>query len=431
MPPKGAQDGDAKQLETIQFKDSVGRKFRFPFEVVKTWSVSWHHSIPARHSGSPSRPFEARTESHAEQGMEKLIKQPFLNDNRIGGQVHSGHYDLIDPEGEIILPQTWKYFVRPDWSIEMKVWPRPGPPMPPPFPRRFPPGVGPKPHPPPSPPPGWSRPISHNVPTNGPGTTSAPMQLPFEVPPRATPQELVHLGHPQRSKKKSSKRKQPSLLSWIAGAAPKKNGSVATRSDDEAPPEHHEAPLPVQSPPPPMAEPPDLRGVSLSEGGVRRSTLANEMAIVPFVPRNVGDRSFNLRPKKKHAQSRSVPSLRLSSSSSTASSGSSTAASEQSVSSTRTMAEGDARRLISQRRLIVKCAVSSQPLRRPTTALNIGNTKMARNPPDVLELSTAQIRRDGFEKMAFTTLELVKQRPMRAPPSKERDQTGDSTMTWK
>jgi hypothetical protein len=38
--------------------------------------------------------------------MEELIKQAFLHVDIIGPHVHQGHYSLIDPDGEIILPQV-------------------------------------------------------------------------------------------------------------------------------------------------------------------------------------------------------------------------------------------------------------------------------------------------------------------------------------
>lgn len=66
--------------------------------------------------------------------MEELIKQAFLHVEIIGPQVQSGHYDLIGPDGEIILPQVWETMIEPDWSITMTMWPMPeGPPGAPPM----------------------------------------------------------------------------------------------------------------------------------------------------------------------------------------------------------------------------------------------------------------------------------------------------------
>lgn len=57
--------------------------------------------------------------------MEELVKQAFLQIDIIGPHVHQGHYDLVGPDGEIILPQVWETLVQPDWSITMHMWPMP------------------------------------------------------------------------------------------------------------------------------------------------------------------------------------------------------------------------------------------------------------------------------------------------------------------
>ena len=55
--------------------------------------------------------------------MEDLIKQAFLHVDVIGPHVQEGHFDLIGPDNEIILPQVWEKVVQPDWSITMHMWP--------------------------------------------------------------------------------------------------------------------------------------------------------------------------------------------------------------------------------------------------------------------------------------------------------------------
>ena len=60
--------------------------------------------------------------------MEDLIKQAFLHVDVIGPHVADGHYDLVGPDGEIILPQVWKTVIEPDWTITMHLWPIPEPP---------------------------------------------------------------------------------------------------------------------------------------------------------------------------------------------------------------------------------------------------------------------------------------------------------------
>ncbi|PMD53237.1 uncharacterized protein K444DRAFT_541806 [Hyaloscypha bicolor E] len=80
----------------IKFKDAIGRKFSFPFQLCATWA-----------------------------GMEKLITQAFLHVDVIGPHVVEGHYDLIGPNGEIILPRVWETSIEPDWFIKMHMWPVP------------------------------------------------------------------------------------------------------------------------------------------------------------------------------------------------------------------------------------------------------------------------------------------------------------------
>lgn len=65
--------------------------------------------------------------------MEDLIKQAFLHVEVIGPHVQEGHYDLIGPDGEIILPVVWDKTIQPGWQVSMRMWPEnkhplPGPP---------------------------------------------------------------------------------------------------------------------------------------------------------------------------------------------------------------------------------------------------------------------------------------------------------------
>ncbi|KAI1391175.1 uncharacterized protein F4822DRAFT_176617 [Hypoxylon trugodes] len=91
---EAAKKDMGKDKLPIRFKDAVGRKFSFPFHLCRNW-----------------------------QGMEELIKQAFLHVDVIGPHVQAGHYDLIGPNGEIILPQVWEKVVEPDWAITMQMWP--------------------------------------------------------------------------------------------------------------------------------------------------------------------------------------------------------------------------------------------------------------------------------------------------------------------
>ncbi|KAL9085504.1 MAG: hypothetical protein Q9165_007549 [Trypethelium subeluteriae] len=97
-----------KEEKPIKFKDAVGRKFSFPFHLCKTWKVGFIH-------------FNMVAESPV--GMEELICQAFEHVDIIGYHVQERHYDLMGPNGEIILPQVWETVVQPDWSITMHLWP--------------------------------------------------------------------------------------------------------------------------------------------------------------------------------------------------------------------------------------------------------------------------------------------------------------------
>ena len=62
--------------------------------------------------------------------MEDLIRQAFLHVEVIGPHVAEGHYDLVGPNNEIILPQVWETMIEPDWVVTMHMWPMPEPPKP-------------------------------------------------------------------------------------------------------------------------------------------------------------------------------------------------------------------------------------------------------------------------------------------------------------
>lgn len=322
--------------------------------------------------------------------MEELINQAFIHVEIIGPHVQEGHYDLISPQGVIVLPATWEHFVRPGWVVEMKMWPmdaRPGPrpplksfhamrghskiPPPPNWNRAHSkPMMMPAPYPNPHlPPPGWNGPSSQTTKPINVGSTKRQYRARFRLPIEPRPVEGTEHRH----------------------VAPPNQAMVTRR-------------------------------------GPRRSILANEMIPNQSVSRNAADHSLNLRSKKNHAKSE--PSdLSSTTSSLTSSFKSSSASSGESLSSITSTREEIARQLISEKGLIVTCTVSSRPLRRPTTILNAAKT--ACTPPDVLEMSAARIYRDGFEKITFTTLELVKQRAELAPPSNDKIQAGASAMTWK
>jgi hypothetical protein len=57
--------------------------------------------------------------------METLIKRAFEHVDVLGPLVDQGHYDILGPDGEIILPQLWETMIEPDWAISMHMWPIP------------------------------------------------------------------------------------------------------------------------------------------------------------------------------------------------------------------------------------------------------------------------------------------------------------------
>ncbi|KAM3077235.1 hypothetical protein ACMFMG_003301 [Clarireedia jacksonii] len=153
---KGRQEAadESGYQAPIKFTDAVGRKFTFPFHLVKTWA-----------------------------GMEGLIKTAFAHIDGIESHVLEGHYDLVGPEEEIILPQIWESVIQPGWAIRMLLWPMPDPPQ------RLPPSNPPRP---------------------------PPSKLPITVPPPPPPNPIIignsHVFDDDRrtkSSKKSSKKKAP------------------------------------------------------------------------------------------------------------------------------------------------------------------------------------------------------------------------------
>lgn len=87
--------------------------------------------------------------------MEYLIKEAFVHIPGIGPHVAEGHYDLLGPQGDIILPHVWETVIEPDWTITMHMWPmveeKEEEPAPPPKPDITPVVEGVPPPPPPAP----------------------------------------------------------------------------------------------------------------------------------------------------------------------------------------------------------------------------------------------------------------------------------------
>ncbi|KAM7212468.1 hypothetical protein V8F06_012155 [Rhypophila decipiens] len=225
---KEKQEPDS-QVESIQFKDAVGRKFTFPWKLAQLWA-----------------------------GMEELIKQAFLHVDVIGPHVQQGHYDLMGPDGTIILPQCWEMLVRPGMAISMAIWPMEKPPLRhqrhPPPPPGWPPG---RPWPPPPPPPPAGAPL-------GPSGWTGPTPRP-PAPPSGRPEDIVIDVEPRRPTKK--KAHSTSVFGWLNGSKPKsskKKGDGPARlpvSEKPAPP-----PYTMPRVPPPRPKSPSLASSKSSAG---------------------------------------------------------------------------------------------------------------------------------------------------------------------
>ncbi|KAH6894640.1 hypothetical protein B0T10DRAFT_258214 [Thelonectria olida] len=163
----------------IQFKDAVGRKFKFPFHRVKTW-----------------------------EGMKTLITSAFVQVDVLGPHVLEGHYDLVAPEGDIILPEIWEDIIEPDMAVTMTMWPM----------DKLPP-VGPKPLQLPMggmPPPGgvWGEFFSGKRPAKGQQPKQPPLKPDAPTPPTPEPPSVTQQT-PQTAARRSPENDQ-------VGGGPKK-----------------------------------------------------------------------------------------------------------------------------------------------------------------------------------------------------------------
>ena len=57
--------------------------------------------------------------------MKALIDQAFAHVSDLADWVHGEHYDLLGPDGEIIMPEYWRETIQPDMQITMMIWPVP------------------------------------------------------------------------------------------------------------------------------------------------------------------------------------------------------------------------------------------------------------------------------------------------------------------
>ncbi|KAK3386452.1 hypothetical protein B0H63DRAFT_467816 [Podospora didyma] len=77
----------------VMFTNTQGRRYPIPFAACKTWA-----------------------------DMSKLIRESFAHSSEETRGVIDGSYDLIGPNGEIILKTLWESLVKPGWEVSMKMW---------------------------------------------------------------------------------------------------------------------------------------------------------------------------------------------------------------------------------------------------------------------------------------------------------------------
>ena len=150
--------------------------------------------------------------------MEDLVRQAFLHVEKLGPHVAEGHYDLISPDGAIILPKLWETTIQPGWSISMHMWPMPEP-RPRPFPNK--PGFPPTPAdsrdrtryggyaqgvpPPPPPPSNWpGDPTVPRIPPRGPGSPPLVEKKSVRPPPSGHHKDSAEKNRKESRAKKSS-----------------------------------------------------------------------------------------------------------------------------------------------------------------------------------------------------------------------------------
>ncbi|KAJ4115365.1 hypothetical protein NW768_011217 [Fusarium equiseti] len=79
--------------ESITF-NALGQQFTFPFHLIRKWK-----------------------------GMEQKIKEALGQHEVLGPQILSGHYDVIGPTGSIIMPNCWRFVIKPGMDITMIIPP--------------------------------------------------------------------------------------------------------------------------------------------------------------------------------------------------------------------------------------------------------------------------------------------------------------------
>ena len=53
------------------------------------------------------------------------MRRQFDHHDAIGAKVYKREYDMLSSTGEIILPETWEFLIKPGWVVEMRLWSSP------------------------------------------------------------------------------------------------------------------------------------------------------------------------------------------------------------------------------------------------------------------------------------------------------------------
>ncbi|KUL85233.1 hypothetical protein ZTR_08954 [Talaromyces verruculosus] len=116
---------DESNAETyeIPLDEGVGRRQLAEQDAIKALTALKLLPPPPEPEKKP--PEKTKPLKFKDAGMEELIRQAFLHVEIIGPHVAEGHYDLVGPNGDIILPQVWETVVEPDWTVTMHMWPIP------------------------------------------------------------------------------------------------------------------------------------------------------------------------------------------------------------------------------------------------------------------------------------------------------------------
>jgi hypothetical protein len=178
--------------------------------------------------------------------MKGLIDAAFLHVDGLGHQVNKAHYDLLNEDNKIILPEVYEQLVKPGSSISQTMWPML-------MPRRNA-GPGMPPGPPPGPPPANNLPNNFNNLPQPPAANfplGPPRPLGGAPPPGPAnnfcgppggpggPPIIVNLTRgPPGSRPPSRYRPTPTgVLGWMAGTRSDDSSFLAEDSDIEDEPE--------------------------------------------------------------------------------------------------------------------------------------------------------------------------------------------------